>query len=1648
MYFFNKNSMGRRIAACCALIALLLTGIPARPLYAQEAFVLPAPGAMIAPTPAHVPALLTGMKVDLKDPLSFAFILDSGDRELEQDALEQGSERLIKYFLTSLAIPENDLWVNLSPYEKDRIMPEGFDRTEMGRDLLGQDYILKQFTASLMDPKQGPGKEFWEKVHARTGNSGGMADIPLDTFNKVWIVPDKAVVYQGDGMAYVLQSHLKVMMEADMTARHADTSSGILRIPEGEASQHSLVGVNDNTSQITQRSFAPKGAQDDIIKDAMRQVIIPAIEREVNEGESFAVLRQVYASLILAAWYKRTLRQSILNREYSDLKKTGGVEADDRDAKEKIYGQYLAALEKGVFNYVQEEYDADAKESVARKYFSGGLTLTVPLEVITDRAEFSRVRPVGDLSWVRGVFRQVMPEDLAQAPSDASMTATREDLIKVPVSVLENTRDILKYTRLFIGRLRSQDALTCIRAVYTLGLLMKESVLDGQVVRGFGVLEKVRELFKSEDTGVRSAVAQAWARTAGRDDDVGQEALKGLANAFQDDDVMVRTMAAEIAGHILEQGGGITATVRHALTLALDDRNEQVREAARDALDNDAPAKTGAAVAEEGRAGDLKSLWVMVQALSVDVDEDIIRRFVRELAKAKDKGRGMLNELIAILDEEGFLYRRTTAVRVLKEALAQGMDIGEDGVNALFKAILDQDSRHIRAAAAEALGVLAVHRADVRVKACLALRLALDDDKEAVSMAAAKALGNALARDVDIGRNVMAALTGKIGHEDPDIAREAIVAVSHAIGARAHDGRTMLAIIMERVGAEEEDLIEVVPAAARVIGDAMKKGEVGLLPLADIDGQYALLQNERRQQEDMTGDDIDLRRALIVQVRAAITGRIDPYDVKYLGQVADRMQDEDALRMVLDILRDWSVNGSSDAQGFLEGRMESIAARRPEQGREFVRISSRDELFIEAIGGSFSQRSLMPFFTGKKFSPMIRARAMRALAAVGYIDPGYANVGEGDVPEYLEWVARVYLEFGLVAPEILVTNLIKKDVTIEGLKARRSGLEALIARRDHWALIRAIDEDEELLLVYYMLYQSPLQYQGTEPLSFDRFRSLVHDSRVKMDFEDIDVVTDKLLEGFVNAGMDRARAGEIVAALLQGRPPLPKDSPYLDVNGDFIPQRVDVLASLGDLKGARAAEDAFDKLVKNMVIFLKINDLLGRLSSGIDKRFANEPSRRSVFKRRHALIVDALHAHEDLTKVLVSLLALNDEVYPAQGRKRDIHVMIAQKINVMLRNIPLSRRLLHGKAVPGQRVSDEIADLDAMDIAVLVHNSRPLINLYRSRQKNNKLTPLEQKIINDETISVEHIVRIFFAELLDRTGMPPGSSLYMDLENMQMRAVKALHQYMKAVADQIDLQRMPQVVYVDFISKFNLVEFFRLADGAHCCLTSDLKAVAQYGPGVYTREMPRYMANATSFWWQVTTEARGGRQIGWFENWFGLEDGKVLVGTERLYMSPSYHDKQLQAAIMAKVEEVLFSTKVTKIAQADWGHRSENSLAPLADYKNKMLDIVKLQSLGDGVKIYEDAVLDTNVMVKQIFKVKERSETTTDAAESNLGGIDLDPDLLELQVQGRQAQSGLLRTDDAAIPVHIENGLFPVIMEITPVMNLSGFSGVGSARAR
>ena len=342
---------------------LATTGLSA----AQGVAGLPAPGAMVQASAAYRPVVLKGLIVKPDHPLEFDFILDPGDSDLTPEAFNAEAEKLIKYFLSALTVPEEDLWVNLSPYEKDRIIPEQFGQTEMGLDLLSQDYLLKQLTATFLSPDSAVGRPFWDKIYTSVAEEFGSRDAVVNTFNKVWIMPDIAQVFQNKDRAFILESRLKVLLEEDYIALQKTTGpkSTSLALQPSLAEQQ---GLKNNAALL-------------------RETVLPAIENEINHGKTFAPLRQIYHAIILATWFKENLKKSVLHKVYVDENKIVGVNSSNAEAKDEIYNQYLAAFKNGVCHLIREEYDPKLHAVIPRKYFSGGARLQVDVSASDHLAE-------------------------------------------------------------------------------------------------------------------------------------------------------------------------------------------------------------------------------------------------------------------------------------------------------------------------------------------------------------------------------------------------------------------------------------------------------------------------------------------------------------------------------------------------------------------------------------------------------------------------------------------------------------------------------------------------------------------------------------------------------------------------------------------------------------------------------------------------------------------------------------------------------------------------------------------------------------------------------------------------------------------------------------------------------------------------------------------------------------------------------------------------------------------------------------------------------------------------------------------------------------------------------------------------------------
>jgi len=281
--------------------------------------------------------------------------------------------RFTRYFGTILAVPDGRLTVNLSTYEPDKTLIESLRGTELGHDLMEQDCLLKQYTASLLHPDNPVGKAYWAGLTEKARDITGSDRISLQAYQKTWIVPGKNNSVQEKtpdhpfGFSWPESFGVK---DTDRACGVTSCELDVLCETDYLAIEH-YQKENTNTKEkrlITQLSEASVSL--------FRELVIPAIRTEVNEGTHFTRLRQIYFAFVLATWFRREMAKLPEYSSVFDVADKGIPEAfgvprnEDWNVKGKaIYERYLQLFEHGVFRCARTEGES------ARIYFSGGVAL-------------------------------------------------------------------------------------------------------------------------------------------------------------------------------------------------------------------------------------------------------------------------------------------------------------------------------------------------------------------------------------------------------------------------------------------------------------------------------------------------------------------------------------------------------------------------------------------------------------------------------------------------------------------------------------------------------------------------------------------------------------------------------------------------------------------------------------------------------------------------------------------------------------------------------------------------------------------------------------------------------------------------------------------------------------------------------------------------------------------------------------------------------------------------------------------------------------------------------------------------------------------------------------------------------------------------
>uniref|UniRef100_A0AAU2A3I9 Uncharacterized protein n=1 Tax=Streptomyces sp. NBC_00093 TaxID=2975649 RepID=A0AAU2A3I9_9ACTN len=273
---------------------------------------------------------------DPGDGLRYAFHAEPGGTAATRRSAtgERSVREASDSFFVWLSLPSNTFWVNLNPNEPDRIVDADLGRTDAGRILLQADLELKRTTARLIHPDSSLGRQFWNKI------SGACMSF------RTWIVPEPAEVFDGDDELYIVDAPLSVQMESQYVASRGGAGAG------------SCGKQSANVEAWNEQVF--------------RDLILPRIEKAVNENPEYAELRRVYLSRVAAEWYRERSQDSPTS--YGDLVNDGDVSdwVTETDWKPKdTFDQYVRSYREGEFNISRQTHKGNYIET--RTYIFGGV---------------------------------------------------------------------------------------------------------------------------------------------------------------------------------------------------------------------------------------------------------------------------------------------------------------------------------------------------------------------------------------------------------------------------------------------------------------------------------------------------------------------------------------------------------------------------------------------------------------------------------------------------------------------------------------------------------------------------------------------------------------------------------------------------------------------------------------------------------------------------------------------------------------------------------------------------------------------------------------------------------------------------------------------------------------------------------------------------------------------------------------------------------------------------------------------------------------------------------------------------------------------------------------------------------------------------
>ncbi len=249
-------------------------------------------------------------------------------------------------FRAGVLLPASTFWVNLNPSEPSRIADQQLGKTDVARVMLEADLRMKRDSAAITDPRSSANaREYWRRLDDAAGATGPRNEIRQES--RFWIVPGDIELFATNDEAYLRAADLKVQLESEYLGKRGQ-SGAVIEAPQS----------------------AKEKAQ-----DAAQELVLPTLQTWVNAAPQYHELRQVFASLVLATWYKQRYGENTGARQLETLPT---LFTRPGWTPKATWEEYRRSVEKGEYNFTEErsEKHGNVTSTHISQYFSGGVDFT------------------------------------------------------------------------------------------------------------------------------------------------------------------------------------------------------------------------------------------------------------------------------------------------------------------------------------------------------------------------------------------------------------------------------------------------------------------------------------------------------------------------------------------------------------------------------------------------------------------------------------------------------------------------------------------------------------------------------------------------------------------------------------------------------------------------------------------------------------------------------------------------------------------------------------------------------------------------------------------------------------------------------------------------------------------------------------------------------------------------------------------------------------------------------------------------------------------------------------------------------------------------------------------------------------------------